>query len=101
MSITTMNSTRSRGVPMLIALVVFSAVGPNAYAAAAPATSVPKSLVDAAEYGETVYDYAQAKDWKHTDATLRSLEQAAKKMHAEVADQATAEGRVDATIATL
>lgn len=101
MSIATMNGARSLGVPMLITLIFLSAIGPNARAAPTTGASVPKALADAAEYGENAYDYAKAKDWKSADATLISLTQAAKEMHAQVASRNVAEGRIDATIATL
>ena len=32
--------------------------------------SVPKSLMDAGEYAENIYDYAKANDWKKADAKI-------------------------------
>jgi hypothetical protein len=101
MGITTTNGARSLSVPMLVTLIVLSMMGFDAYAASMTGASVPKSMADAAEYGENVYDYAKAKDWKRADATMRPLMEAARKMHAEVAGRNTAQGRVDNTIATL
>jgi hypothetical protein len=86
---------------MLITVLVLSLVGLNAHAASATAASVPKSLIDTAEYGENLYDHSKAKSWKRATLTLRSLQRAAKNMHTEVADQPAAEGRIDESIATL
>jgi hypothetical protein len=101
MSIMTKNGVRSLGMPMLITLIVISMSGLNAQAASPTRASVPTSLADAAEYGENIYDYAKAKDWQYADASLKSLTQASKKMHVEVADQSTLQNHVDETIATL
>ena len=101
MNIMTKNGVRSRGLPVLVTLIGLAMIGFNAHAALTTGASVPKSLVDAAQYGEDLYDYAKTNDWKHADATLTSLLRAAKKMHTEVADQTAAERGVDHTIATL
>jgi hypothetical protein len=84
-----------------IALIVLSMVAFTARAASTAGATVPQSLVDAAEYGENVYDYAKAKEWKRADATLKSLLQAAEKMHIEVADQNTAKSHIDDANAAL
>src|SRR5882757_9001706 len=87
--------------PMLIALIASSMIGSLTTYAASSSASVPKSLNDAAEYGENVYDYAKANDWKHADNTLGSLRRAVKQLRVDVVDQKAAEDRVDITIATL
>jgi hypothetical protein len=101
MNVTTKNSARLPGVALLITLIGLSMIGFNAHAASTTGGSVPQSLVDVGEYSENLYDYAKAKDWKHADATLKSLLQAAKKMHTDVVDQAAAADRADQAVATL
>src|ERR1700681_1004824 len=60
---------------------------PAATPVAATTESVPKSLVDAGEYGENIYDYAKANDWKKADATIAALKETTKKVRADVKNQ--------------
>ena len=77
---------------------------------AAPATagsagttkgSVPTSLSNAGEYGENVYDYAKAKDWKNADLKLAALRDAVKNMRTDVNNQSASVDRFDANVAAL
>jgi hypothetical protein len=68
--------------------------------AATPGT-VPKSLVDAAERSENIYDDVSAQEWNRANRTLQSLRQATTRMRAEVAQPNTTEMRVDAALAPL
>ena len=101
MSITTTSRSRSFDMPVGIALIAFLIIGFTARSASTAGAGVPNSLIDAAEYGENVYDYAKGKEWKRADATLRSLMQAGEKMHTEVAGQDTAKHHVDEITAAL
>src|SRR5260370_25910347 len=46
---------------------------PPASTAATTEQSVPKALADAGEYGENIYDYAQATDWQNAVVKLAAL----------------------------
>jgi uncharacterized protein YcbX len=63
--------------------------------------SAPTSLTNAGEYGENVYDYAKANDWKNADVKLAALKGAIKKVRTDVKDQSTAVDRLDANVAAL
>jgi hypothetical protein len=63
--------------------------------------SVPTSLSNAGEYGENVYDYAKANDWKNADAKLAALRDAVKSVRAEVKNQSEAIDRLDTNVAAL
>jgi hypothetical protein len=63
--------------------------------------SVPKSLVDAGEYGENIYDYAKANDWKKADATIAALKETTKKVRADVKNQSPGIDRLEADGASL
>jgi hypothetical protein len=82
----------------------------NTNKAATPATpsptltkteSVPASVANAGEYGENIYDYAKANDWKNADAKLAALKQAIKEVHTDVKNQSAAVDRLDTTVAAL
>src|SRR5882762_8782791 len=45
---------------------------------------VPTSLSNAGEYGENVYDFAKANDWKNADIKAAALRDAVKKVHTDV-----------------
>jgi uncharacterized membrane-anchored protein YhcB (DUF1043 family) len=78
------------------------AVTPHpASAAVTTEESVPTSLADAGEYGENVYDYAKANDWKNADVKLAALRDAVKKARTDVRNQSAAVDRLDANLATL
>jgi len=61
--------------------------------------SVPTSLANAGEYGENIYDYAKANDWKNADVKLATLRDAVKNVHAEVKNQSASVDRLDAKVA--
>lgn len=82
----------------------------NTNKAATPATpsptlarteSVPGSLANAGEYGENIYDYAKANNWKMADAKLAALKDAIKQVHTDVKNQSTAVDHLDTNAAAL
>jgi len=50
--------------------------------------SVPTSLANAGEYGENVYDYAKANDWKNAEVKLAALKDAVKNVSTDVKESA-------------
>jgi hypothetical protein len=72
-----------------------------ASSAATSAASVPSSLANAGEYGENVYDYAKANDWKHADIKLAALRDAVKHVRTDVKNQSGAVEGLDGNVATL
>jgi len=74
---------------------------PASSSAATTRGSVPTSLSNAGEYGENVYDYAKANDWKNADVKVAALKDAITKVRTEVKDQSAAVDRLDANVATL
>jgi len=112
------SNSRSLGA---IALIGFLIIGLNACSsgspdtvntnkAATPATpsptltkteSVPASLANAGEYGENIYDYAKANDWKNADAKLVALKDAIKQVHTDVKNQSKAVDHLDTNVAAL
>jgi hypothetical protein len=65
------------------------------------AESVPTSLSNAGEYGENVYDYAKANDWKNADLKLAAVKGELKKVRSDVGNQTAAVDRLDANVAAL
>jgi hypothetical protein len=63
--------------------------------------SVPTSLSSVGEYGENVYDYAKANDWKNGGAKIAALKGAIKQVRIDVKNQSAAAGRLDANVAVL
>ena len=63
--------------------------------------TVPKSLMDAGEYGENIYDYAKANDWKKAEARIAALKEATKKVRADGKNQPTKVDRLEADVADL
>jgi hypothetical protein len=63
--------------------------------------SVPTSLADAGEYGENIYDYAKANDWKNANVKLAALRDADEKVRAEVKNQSAAIDRLDENVTAL
>ena len=63
--------------------------------------SVPASLANAGEYGENIYDYAKANDWKNAGVKLAALKDAVKSVRTEAKSQTAAVDRLDANVATL
>lgn len=105
-----------------IALIAFSTIGLNACSSGSPGntnananTSVdtskppvtptstaetaeespPASLADAGEYGENIYDYAKANDWKNAAVKLAALKNAVKQVHTDVKNQSAEVERLD------
>jgi hypothetical protein len=74
-------------------------------ASAAPANtteeSVPTSLSDAGEYGENIYDYAKANDWKNAEARLGTLKDTIKNVRGDVKSQSAAVDRLDGNVTAL
>jgi hypothetical protein len=62
---------------------------------------VPPSLASAGEYGENVYDFAKANDWKNADIKLAALRNAVKNVRADVKNKAAAVDRLDGNVAAL
>jgi hypothetical protein len=78
------------------------AVTPSTGSSAVTTTeTVPTSLSNAGEYGENVYDYAKANDWKNADVKVAVLKDAIKKARAEVKNQSAAVDRLDPNVAAL
>ena len=111
-------NTVALGALALIVFLMFwlnacSSGSPNAAkttkAVTPPATSsvvtktenVPTSLSNAGEYGENVYDYAKANDWKNADVKAAALRDEVKKVRAEVKNQSAAVDRLDTNVAAL
>lgn len=78
--------------------------------AAAPASAgaavtteggVPQSLANAGEYGENVYDYAKANDWKNADVKLAALGGAVTKVRADVTNKSGAVEGLDGKVTAL
>jgi len=63
--------------------------------------SVPTALSNAGEYGENVYDYAKANDWKNADFKLAALRDAVKKVRTDVKNKNAAVDRLDGNVAAL
>ena len=63
--------------------------------------SVPPSLSNAGEYGENIYDYAKANDWKNAGAKLAALKDAVKQVRTDVKNQSAAVQQLDAHVATV
>src|SRR6266404_665243 len=59
----------------------------SARSAATAGDGVPSSLANAGEYGENVYDYAKANDWKNADVKLAALRDAVKHVGTDVKNQ--------------
>jgi hypothetical protein len=75
--------------------------GSTPAAANSKTQSVPAELMNAGEYGENIYDFAKANDWKKADAKLAALKEAAKKVRAEVKNQSKNVDGLEADVAAL
>jgi hypothetical protein len=62
--------------------------------------SVPKSLSDAGEYAENIYDHANANDWKNAEAKIGLLKTAVEKIRTDVNNQKAA-GEIYPNVAAL
>jgi hypothetical protein len=62
---------------------------------------VPTSLTKAGEYGENIYDYAKANDWKNAGVKLTALNAAVKDVHADVMNQSAALDAFDGNVAAV
>jgi hypothetical protein len=74
---------------------------PTASSAVTTQGSVPTSLANAGEYGENVYDYAKANDWKNANIKVAALKDAVKKVRTDVKNQSAAVDSLDAKAAAL
>src|SRR3954469_6698754 len=63
--------------------------------------SVPSSLADAGEYGENIYDYAKANNWRNAEARLGTLQDTMENLRADVKNQGAAIDRLDGNVAAL
>ena len=63
--------------------------------------TVPTSLANAGEYGENVYDYAKAHDWKNADVKLAALRDAVKQVRLDVQNKSAAVDDLDGSVAAL
>jgi PBP1b-binding outer membrane lipoprotein LpoB len=110
------NTTALAGVAVIAFLMIWlNACSSNpqsntSSAAATPASassvnttgaSVPTSLANAGEYGENVYDYAKAKDWKNAEVKLAALKDAVKNVSTDVKSQSAAVNRLDTNVSAL
>jgi hypothetical protein len=80
-----------------------ASVTPGATTAAANTKTekVPADLMNAGEYGENIYDYAKANDWKKADVRIVALKEAAQKVRADVKNQPARADRLEADVAAL
>src|SRR3984893_12471375 len=78
-----------------------SATPVSASAAVTTEQSVPTALSNAGEYGENVYDYAKANDWKNADVKLAALKAAVKNVSTDVKSQNAAVKRLDTNVTAL
>jgi hypothetical protein len=79
-----------------------AATTPPAATSVVPNTgSVPASLSDAGEYGENIYDYAKANDWKNANVKLAALKDATKNVRADVKNQNASVDRLEANVAAV
>jgi hypothetical protein len=78
-----------------------NAAVPTASTAKATAASLPAALSNAGEYGENVYDFAKANDWKNANLKLAALKDAVKSVRAEVKNQSAAVDGLDSNVAAL
>ena len=74
---------------------------PTASSAVTTTETEPTSLSNAGEYGENVYDYAKASDWKNADVKVAALKDAIKKVRSEVKNQSAAVDHLDTNVAAL
>ncbi len=63
--------------------------------------SVPAALMNAGEYGENIYDYAKANDWKKAGDKIAALKEATKKVRPDVKNQPARVDRLEADVAAL
>jgi hypothetical protein len=74
---------------------------PATNAAATTEQSPPPSLANAGEYGENVYDFAKANDWKNADVKLAALRDAVKKVRSDVKNKSAAVDHLAENVAAL
>lgn len=63
--------------------------------------SVPTSLANAGEYGENVYDFAKANDWKKASVKLAALREEVINVRADVRNNSAEVDDLDADVAAL
>jgi len=74
---------------------------PGAGSSVTKTERVPTSLSNAGEFGENVYDYAKANDWKNADVKVAALKDALKQVRTDVKNQSAAVDRLDKNVAAL
>ncbi|HBB89248.1 MAG TPA: hypothetical protein DC047_16715 [Blastocatellia bacterium] len=62
---------------------------------------MPASLANAGEFGENVYDYAKANDWKNADVKLAALRDAVKSVRTDVRNNGASVDDLNADVAAL
>src|SRR3984893_16677233 len=73
----------------------------SASAAVTTEQSVPTALSNAGEYGENVYDFAKATDWKNANVKLAALRGEVKKVRTDVKNNSAAVNRLAENVAAL
>ena len=73
----------------------------SAKAAVTTEQSPPPSLANAGEFGENVYDFAKANDWKNADVKLAALRDAVKKVRTDVKSKGAAVDHLADNVAAL
>jgi hypothetical protein len=58
-------------------------------------------LANAGEYGENVYDYAKANDWKNAGVKIAALRDAVRNVRADIKDKGAVINQLDEKVATL
>jgi hypothetical protein len=74
---------------------------PAATATGTAGSSVPTPLADAGEFGENVYDYAKANDWKNADARLAALRTSVKELRTLIPKQSAELDRLEEDVLAL
>jgi hypothetical protein len=72
-----------------------------ASAAVTTEASVPTSLSNAGEYGENIYDYAKANDWKNANVKLVTLRDEVKNVRTNINGPRAALDRLEVTVAAV
>lgn len=85
-----MSSSRNTGNQTVVTAQPSAPVPQNASSPLTLHESVPASLANAGEFGENVYDYAKANDWKNANVKLTALREAVTNVGRDVKNQSAA-----------
>jgi hypothetical protein len=96
-----MSSSRNTGNQTVVTAQPSAPVPQNASSPLTPQESVPASLANAGEFGENVYDYAKANDWKNANVKLAALREALNRVGRDVKNQSTAVDRLNNNVGNL